>query len=59
MAETIQKAQNIQDGAGPSKPPPTAEIHKSNEYGTTIEVCSRPAFGLDDLDMTEVNQPTQ
>lgn len=59
IAETIKKAQALQSGSGPSNPTLTAEINAYNEDGTTIEVSSGPTIGLDDLDMTEVSQPTQ
>lgn len=59
MAKTIQKAQDLQSYIGPSKPTLTAEVHASNEDSNAIKVSSRPTFGLDDLDMTEVNQPTR
>lgn len=44
MAETIQKTQALQSGAGSSKPTPNFEIKTSNEDGTTIEVSSGPTL---------------
>ena len=56
MEATIQQDQNLQGGDGPSKPPPTAETHDSNDDGTAVEINSGPMFGLDDTDLDDVQQ---
>ena len=56
MESTIQQAQNLQSDAGPSKPPPTAEIHDSID-GTAVEINLGPVFGLDNFDLEDVQQP--
>ena len=53
----MQQAQNLQDGAGPSQPPPNAENPDSNADGAAIEINSSLMFGLDDLDVDEIDQP--
>lgn len=58
MEATMQHAHNVHH-VGSSKHPPTAATHGSNDDGTVIVVSSRPTFGLDDLDMHEVDQPAQ
>lgn len=57
METIVQKDQNLQDGAGPSKPPPTNENHDSNDDGTAVEISSGTMFGLDDIDLDDVQQP--
>lgn len=38
---------------------PTAENHDSKDDGTAIEINSGTMFGLDDLDVNEIDQPVQ
>lgn len=57
MEATVQQAQTLHDDVGPSQPPPTNEVQGSNEDGTTIEISSELVFGLDDLDIDEIDQP--
>ena len=56
MEATVQNAQNIH-GIGSSKPPPTAKTQGSNEDGTAIKIISGPMFGLDDLNVNEIDYP--
>lgn len=57
METTVQQAQNLQGGAGPSKFPPSEEIHDSNDDGTIVEISSGPISGLDDIDLDDVQHP--
>lgn len=47
MEDTIQQAQNLEAGVGPSKPPPNVEDHDSDEECTAIKRSSAPMFSID------------
>ena len=54
---TVQHAHVQIGGVSPSNPPPTLETHDSNVDGSAIEINSRPMFGLDDIELEDVQQP--
>lgn len=51
---TVQQAQVMQAGVGPSKPPQNEEAQDSNNDSTTIEIISVPMFGFDEEDMEDL-----
>lgn len=55
MEAMVDNAQNLHN-VGSFKPPHTIVAHGSNEDDTATEICSGPIFGLDDLEVDEVNQ---
>lgn len=57
MEATVQQAQFMPGGIGPSKPPQHEEVHDSNADGTTIKISSAPMFDFDEEDMEDVQQP--
>ena len=54
METTVQKAQDMEGGVGPSKPPLNEEKHDSYDDNTAIEISSDPMFGFDAIDLEEV-----
>ena len=57
MEATVQQAETLQGGGGPSQPPPNAEQNDSNTDDIAIEISSSLMFRLDDLDVDEIDQP--